>query len=223
MVPRRDLLDHSPRPRRLRGLRGFCWRGKGVLGRFWLIVGRNSLAARILISQRFGLGYTFPDLPRWGCGWPCENRDIVHKNFRLSEYVSDMRSEVKMFPAVLVLQANGGSRRFGCSLTPRGCATLRRAGTPVAPCCRSMLKIGGFLKTLTVVLLCVVCNLVPAFGAEGYQITKRIPVPGQGSWDYLIVDEGARRLYVSHGTQVEVLDVDSGALVGKIETMLGLQ
>jgi len=85
-----------------------------------------------------------------------------------------------------------------------------------------MLKIGGFLKTLTVVLLCVVCNLVPAFGAEGYQITKKIPVPGQGSWDYLIVDEGARRLYVSHGTQVEVLDVDSGTVVGKIENTLGV-
>jgi YVTN family beta-propeller protein len=85
-----------------------------------------------------------------------------------------------------------------------------------------MLKTGGFLKTLTVVLLCVVCNLVPAFGAEGYQITKKIPVPGQGSWDYLIVDEGARRLYVSHGTQVEVIDVDSGTVVGKIENTLGV-
>jgi len=28
-------------------------------------------------------------------------------------------------------------------------------------------------------------------------------VAGQGNWDYLAVDEGARRLYVSHGTQVE--------------------
>jgi len=44
-----------------------------------------------------------------GCVWPCENRDIVHKTFRFGEYVSDMRSEVKMFPAVRVLQANGGS------------------------------------------------------------------------------------------------------------------
>ena len=29
-------------------------------------------------------------------------------------------------------------------------------------------------------------------------------------------------LYVSHGTQVEVLDVDSGAIVGKIENTLGV-
>ena len=36
------------------------------------------------------------------------------------------------------------------------------------------------------------------------------------------MDEGARRLYVSHGTQVEVLDVDSGAIVGKIPNTLGV-
>ena len=51
---------------------------------------------------------------------------------------------------------------------------------------------------------------------SGYTVIKKIPIPGQGSWDYLTVDENARRLYVSHGTQVEVLDVDTGAIVGKI-------
>src|SRR5216683_6283378 len=67
-------------------------------------------------------------------------------------------------------------------------------------------------------------NLVAASAqsAGGYQIIRRIPIPGQGSWDYLTVDEGARRLYVSHGTQVEVLDVDSGAIVGKIPDTAGV-
>ena len=45
-------------------------------------------------------------------------------------------------------------------------------------------------------------------GADGgYSVIKKIPIPGSGSWDYLTVDEAARRLYVSHGTQVEVLDL----------------
>ena len=44
----------------------------------------------------------------------------------------------------------------------------------------------------------------------------------KASWDYFTIDEGARRLYVSHGTQVEVLDVDSGAVVGKIANTLGV-
>jgi YVTN family beta-propeller protein len=63
---------------------------------------------------------------------------------------------------------------------------------------------------------------ISAWAADSYQITKKIPIPGQGSWDYLTVDEGARRLYVSHGTQVEVLDLDSGAIVGKIENTQGV-
>jgi len=61
-----------------------------------------------------------------------------------------------------------------------------------------------------------------AFAADGYQITKKIPIPGQGSWDYLTVDETGRRLYVSHGTQVEVLDVDSLAIVGKVAPTPGV-
>jgi DNA-binding beta-propeller fold protein YncE len=61
-----------------------------------------------------------------------------------------------------------------------------------------------------------------AFADGNNHIIKKIPIPGQGGWDYLIVDEGARRLYVSHGTQVEVLDVDSGAIVGKIPNTLGV-
>ena len=55
-----------------------------------------------------------------------------------------------------------------------------------------------------------------------YSVIRKIPIPGQGSWDYLTIDDAARRLYVSHGTQVEVLDVDSGAIVGKIENTLGV-
>lgn len=68
----------------------------------------------------------------------------------------------------------------------------------------------------------LVAFTISAWAADSYQITKKIPIPGQGSWDYLTVDEGARRLYVSHGTQVEVLDLDSGAIVGKIENTQGV-
>jgi DNA-binding beta-propeller fold protein YncE len=56
----------------------------------------------------------------------------------------------------------------------------------------------------------------------GFHIIKKILIPGQGSWDYLTVDENARRLYVSHGTQVEVLDVDAGTIVGKVPDTPGV-
>jgi YVTN family beta-propeller protein len=78
------------------------------------------------------------------------------------------------------------------------------------------------LKTLAALMVCLACALVPAVGGDRYQVTKKIPIPGQGSWDYLTVDEGARRLYVSHGTEVEVLDIDAGTVAGKVTNTAGV-
>jgi YVTN family beta-propeller protein len=78
------------------------------------------------------------------------------------------------------------------------------------------------LKKLAFSVLLAAFAVSSIWAADSYQITKKIPIPGQGSWDYLTIDEGARRLYVSHGTQVEVLDVDSGAILGKIENTQGV-
>jgi len=61
-----------------------------------------------------------------------------------------------------------------------------------------------------------------AFASSGYHLLKTVPVGGTGGWDYLAVDEANRRLYVSHETEVDVLDVDSGAAVGKITNTLGV-
>jgi DNA-binding beta-propeller fold protein YncE len=80
----------------------------------------------------------------------------------------------------------------------------------------------GLLKTLIVFALSLSLFAASAQTAGGFHVIKKIPVPGDGGWDYLTVDESARRLYVSHGTQVEVLDVDSGAIVGKIANTPGV-
>lgn len=89
------------------------------------------------------------------------------------------------------------------------------------------MKTGNFLVLrnrllASLALLCVSSAAVAAPPSEGYSVVKKIPIPGQGSWDYLTVDEGARRLYVSHGTQVEVIDIDSAAIVGSIPKTLGV-
>ena len=47
---------------------------------------------------------------------------------------------------------------------------------------------------------------------SGYRVTKKVKIGGEGFWDYLNVDSAARRLYISRGTHVMVLDVDSLAL-----------
>jgi YVTN family beta-propeller protein len=79
----------------------------------------------------------------------------------------------------------------------------------------------AFLKSIAILALSFAA--IPASSASpGYSVTKKIPIPGQGGWDYLTVDDSARRLYVSHGTQVEVLDIDSATLVGTIPKTPGV-
>jgi len=68
----------------------------------------------------------------------------------------------------------------------------------------------------------VVCLASLAFAARDYQLLKKVAVPGAGGWDYLTVDEAARRIYISHSTQVDVLDADSFALVGTIPNTPGV-
>ena len=60
----------------------------------------------------------------------------------------------------------------------------------------------------------------PAAGK--YRVTKTIAVGGDEGWDYLTVDSGARRLYVSHGSRVVVIDTDSNAVVGEIPDTQGV-
>jgi len=72
------------------------------------------------------------------------------------------------------------------------------------------------------ILILGCASFAASTSSGGYSVIKKISIPGQGSWDYLTVDEAARRLYVSHGTQVEVLDIDSLAAVGNVPKTLGV-
>lgn len=70
-------------------------------------------------------------------------------------------------------------------------------------------------QTLCVLILSVM--LGAALAAEGrYYLLKKIPIPGDYGWDYLTADSDGRRLCVSHDKEVVVLDLDTGAIVGKI-------
>jgi len=55
--------------------------------------------------------------------------------------------------------------------------------------------------------------------AQHYKVSGRIPLGGEGGWDYLFADSANGQLYVSHGTQVEVVDLASEKPVAKITGM----
>jgi YVTN family beta-propeller protein len=72
----------------------------------------------------------------------------------------------------------------------------------------------------------VLCGLVAApallAGQQPYKITDHWKIGGDGGWDYLLADSGAHRLYITHGTRVEVLDSQTGKAVGAITGLHGI-
>ena len=61
----------------------------------------------------------------------------------------------------------------------------------------------------------------PATGASGLKIVARIPGP-DGGWDYASFDPVRRRLYVTHGTSVMMVDAGTGAVTAAFAAGLGL-
>lgn len=57
---------------------------------------------------------------------------------------------------------------------------------------------------------------------SAYKFIKEIPLPGDAGWDYLSIDAQARRLYVTHGDKIVVLDLDKDAVVGEIADTPGV-
>src|ERR1700733_15312348 len=56
-----------------------------------------------------------------------------------------------------------------------------------------------------------------SLAADGkYHLLKKAVLGGEGFWDYLTCDSEARRVYISRGTHVMVVDSDSYSVVGDI-------
>ena len=62
----------------------------------------------------------------------------------------------------------------------------------------------------------------PVLGASGYHVVKTVSVPGDQGWDYLLVDSDARRVYISHGSHVVVMNADTYAIEGDIPDTQGV-
>jgi DNA-binding beta-propeller fold protein YncE len=58
--------------------------------------------------------------------------------------------------------------------------------------------------------------------AASYRVGNKIPISGEGGWDYVTVDPDNRRVYISHTTEVVVLDADTNAVVGRVDALKGV-
>jgi DNA-binding beta-propeller fold protein YncE len=62
----------------------------------------------------------------------------------------------------------------------------------------------------------------PALAADGpYSIVDHWKIGGEGGWDYLLADPSAHVLYLTHGTQVEIIDTRTGKKIGAITGFKG--
>ena len=91
---------------------------------------------------------------------------------------------------------------------------------------RNKMILLGMTGALLMAIGFSVCPLplsaAPSPGASGYKVIKTVPVGGEGSWDYVYVDSGARRVYISRGTHTVVMDADTYAVVGDIPDTQGV-
>ena len=62
----------------------------------------------------------------------------------------------------------------------------------------------------------------PPAVSSGYRVIDTFKLGGDGGWDYLAFDPASRRLFVSHGTHVVVVDADTKAAVGDIPDTPGV-
>jgi len=75
----------------------------------------------------------------------------------------------------------------------------------------------SIVLALVALVACVIAWHAPLGAAEGsYRLLKEIPVGTDGGWDYASVDSAAKRLYVTHGTSVVVIDMEKNAVVGEV-------
>src|ERR1700674_2566504 len=71
-------------------------------------------------------------------------------------------------------------------------------------------------RVLLVLVLLLLASAGSIAGPSGYHVAKTVKLGGDGGWDYLTVDAKARRIYISRGTHVMVVDADTSAVVGDI-------
>ena len=84
-------------------------------------------------------------------------------------------------------------------------------------------RIRTLLETLALTASFAGAFLAPstAVAQKPYSVLNRWTIGGEGGWDYLTSDPKAHRLYLTHGPRVEVLDTDSGKVVGSITGLKG--
>ena len=78
------------------------------------------------------------------------------------------------------------------------------------------------MRCMIRVMMWLFAGVLLVQAATDYKIVGRYPVPGTGGFDYVSIDSSTRQIFISHETQVEVVDADSGKVLGCIPDTPGV-
>ena len=77
------------------------------------------------------------------------------------------------------------------------------------------------LKNIIAGLVCFLFSYTSfSQNKTGYKVVKTFHIASPGGWDYITVNNG--KIYVSHGTQVNILDEKTGDSIGVIPNTTGV-
>jgi YVTN family beta-propeller protein len=84
-------------------------------------------------------------------------------------------------------------------------------------------KLSFMKKVFSLIAICfAVFTSLQLEAQKLFSVLKTFHIASPGGWDYIAVGPGNNRLYVSHGTQVNILDQTTGDSVGVIENTTGV-
>lgn len=78
------------------------------------------------------------------------------------------------------------------------------------------------LKALVLLVIAFAALNTNAQTKTGLRILKKHPIKSSGGWDYVTVDAANKKIYVSHGTQVNILSTATGDSIGVIPNTNGV-
>jgi YVTN family beta-propeller protein len=80
---------------------------------------------------------------------------------------------------------------------------------------------GRDFRALGLIAAMVIAAVPPALAQGSFTVQTKWKIGGEGGWDYLTADSAAKRLYITHGGRVEVIDTVTGKSIGAITGLKG--
>jgi len=85
-----------------------------------------------------------------------------------------------------------------------------------------MKKIMAFVFVFAFAIALLGATLAHGASSSNYHATSEVAIPGDEGWDYLSFDSVGARVFVSHGSRVQVIDAKKNALLGEIADTPGV-